>query len=147
MARDEMPLFTSVDDEIYSELSELAGQRVVHIAVWEDALDEALEEAAANAAAAAAPQHSFDLDVYLEDGAYFELYGVACFDAPDSDPWVGYELVAERLTSLVSRKGMLTEVAVDEDDCLVLVLGQGKERVYLVVGAWLLEEWDELPSD
>ena len=158
MARDEMPLFTSVDDETYAELSELMGQRVVHIAVWEDALDEALADSAAGVTPEIAPetapetapataQQSFDIDVYLEDGAYFELYSVDCFDAPDSEPWVGYAHVAQRLADLVSRKCTLSEVAVDEDDCLVLVLGKGKEQIFLAVGAWLLEEWDELPGD
>ena len=33
---DEMPLYTVVDDELYDELSQLAGQKVVHVEVWED---------------------------------------------------------------------------------------------------------------
>lgn len=151
MARNEMPLFSSVDDETYDELSELTGQRIVHIAVWEDALDEGLIDAApplqSAAAPTAGPRQSFDLDLYLEDGAYFELYSVGCFDTPDSEAWQGHEQVAQRLADLVSRKCTLVEVAVDEDDSLVLVIGKGKEQVYLVVGAWLLEEWDELPAE
>ena len=72
MAKDEMPLFTTVDDETYAELNELAGQRVVQIAVWEDALDEALTATTGDPA----EQQSFDLDGHtpvrvlrLPDGA------------------------------------------------------------------------------
>ena len=143
MAKDEMPLFTTVDDETYAELDELAGQRVVQIAVWEDALDEALTATTGDPA----EQQSFDLDVYLEQGAYFELYGVVCYDALDGDPWIGYAQVDQRLKTLVGRKATLREIAVDEEDNLVLILGQDSEQVFLLVGAWLLEEWDELPEE
>jgi len=41
----------------------------------------------------------------------------------------------------------LLEVAVDEEDGLVLVLGRGDQPdIYLQVGAWLLDEWEELPD-
>jgi hypothetical protein len=149
-----MPLFTTVDDETYAELNELAGQHVVHVAVWEDALDEALAEMGAMTGAATegettgepADQTSFDLDVYLEEGAYFELYGVTCFPALDGEPWTGHAQVDQRLKALVGRRATLQEVAVDEEDNLVLILGKGKEQVFLLVGAWLLEEWDEFPE-
>ena len=143
MAKSEMPLFTAVDDETYAELNELAGQRVVHIAVWEDALDEALAEMQD----APADRQSFDLDIYLAEGVYFELYGVACFAALDQAPWTGHVQVDAQLKALVGRKATLQEVAVDEEDNLVLVIGKGNEQVYLLVGAWLLEEWDELPEE
>ena len=143
MAKDEMPLFTTVDDETYAELNELAGQRVVQIAVWEDALDEALTATTGDPA----EQQSFDLDIYLEEGAYFELYGVTCFDALDGEPWRNHAQVDQQLKALVGRKATLQEVAVDEEDNLVLILGKGNEQVFLLVGAWLLEEWDELPEE
>jgi hypothetical protein len=143
MAKSEMPLFTTVDDETYAELNELAGQRVVHIAVWEDALDEALAEMHD----APADRQSFDLDVYLAEGVYFELYGVTCFAALDEEPWTGHAQVDARLRALVGRKATLQEVAVDEEDNLVLIVGMGNEQVYFLVGAWLLEEWDELPEE
>ena len=143
MAKDEMPLFTTVDDETYAELNELAGQRVVQVAVWEDALDEALTATTGDPA----EQQSFDLDIYLEEGAYFELYGVTCFDALDGEPWRNYAQVDQQLKALVGRKATLQEVAVDEEDNLVLILGKGNEQVFLLVGAWLLEEWDELPEE
>lgn len=143
MAKNDLPLYTTVDDATYNELNELVGQRVVHVAVWEDALEDALVETPEDPAA----RQSFDLDLYLEDGAYFELYGVTCFSAPEEEPWRGQSLVDQQLRALVSRKATLKEVAVDEEENLVLIAGKGQEQVYLLVGAWLLEEWDELPED
>ena len=140
---DEMPLYTVVDDDLYDELSQLAGQKVVHVEVWEDSLSTELEGEGVEAG----EQASFDIDLYLADGAYFELYSAACYDSPDGDPWQGLDAVSGRLTA-VARQGLtLQEVAVDEEDQLVLVLAYaGGKQLYLPVAAWLIEEWDELPN-
>jgi hypothetical protein len=141
--QDEMPLYTTVDDDLYDELSQLVGQAVVFVEVWEDSLSSALAEEEEEPGA----QASFDIDLYLEDGAYFELYSATCFDSLEGEPWVGLEEVSRRLTAAGKQKAVLEEIAVDEEDQLVLVLkvGQGA-HVYLPVAAWLLEEWDELPG-
>ena len=139
--------YTAVDDELYDELSELVGQKVVYVAVWEDSLADALgstNEPGANGADEAA---QFDIDLYLADGVFFELYGTQCFSDPDAPPWRGLEKCNRQLVSLLKRGLWLEEVAVTEDDDLVLVLGQaGYPLVYLNVGGWLIEEWDELPD-
>lgn len=141
--QDEMPLYTTVDDELYAELSQLAGQKIVLAEVWEDSLSTALEGEEVELQ----EQVSFDIDLYLADGAYFELYSATCFDNPDSDPWQGLENVSARLAAAAKQGAMLQEVAVDEEDQLVLVLGYGQgKQLYLPVAAWLLEEWDELPD-
>jgi hypothetical protein len=137
------PLYTTVDDELYAELSELAGQKLVYVAVWEDSLADALEEEEVDPEV----QDTFDIDLYLADGAYFELYSVSCFDELDGSPWVGLEK-ASRLAGLAGRSSTLEEIAVDEQEQLVIVLRQGDgKRIYLAVAAWLIEEWDELPAD
>jgi hypothetical protein len=42
---------------------------------------------------------------------------------------------------------VLEEIAVDEDDGLVLVIAaRHRPELYLQVGAWLLDEWEELPD-
>jgi hypothetical protein len=145
MARQEdLPLYTTVDDELYDELSQLVGQRIVLVEVWDDSLSSALEQEEVEPQ----EQGSFDIDLYLADGAYFELYSVACYDSLEGEPWVGLEEVSRRLEAASKQMGVLEEVAVDEEDQLVLVLRYGLgERVYLPVAAWLLEEWDELPAD
>jgi hypothetical protein len=135
-----------VDDELYAELSELEGQKVVLLEVWEDSLEEALDPAAEQAAEQTAPS-SFDIDIYLADGAYFELYSAMCFDDLDGEPWLGLDSVRERLTGLAKRGATLDEIAVDQDDQLVLVLRYGQnQRLYVPAAAWLLDEWDELPG-
>ena len=131
-----------MDDELYDELSQLAGRAVVFVEVWEDSLSSALEEEEEQPE----QQASFDIDLYLADGAYFELYSATCFDSLDGEPSVGLEEVSKRLSS-GQQKAVLEEVAVDEEEQLVLVLRYGAGRhIYLPVAAWLLEEWDELPN-
>ena len=141
--QEDVPLYTNVDDDLYDELTQLEGQKVVHVEVWEDSLSTALE----GAEVAPQEQASFDIDLYLADGAYFELYSATCFDSPDGDPWQGLETAGARLTAAARQGAALQEIAVDEEDQLVLVLtyGGGKQ-IYLPVAAWLLEEWDELPG-
>jgi len=139
----ELPLLTTVDDETYDELAALIGERIVHVALWEDSLADALTERTVDAS----QQTNFDLDLYLEDGVYFEMYGVACFDDPDADAWRGQDHAGARLATLVTAHAQLGDVAVNDDDGLVLVLTTPDGRnTYLVVGAWLLAEWDELPE-
>jgi hypothetical protein len=134
-------LFTTVDDETYAELEQLAGEKVVHAEVWEDSLSDALEERGAPPS-----DPAFDIDLYLEGGVYFELYGVTCYADLDGTPFTDRDAVARALLKLVKQGATLGEVAVDEEDALVLVLALGDlPLLYLVVGGWLLEEWDELP--
>ena len=136
-------LYTAVDDEMYDELSELIGQKVVYINFWEDSLADALVETEADPAT----QNSFDLDVYLEDGIYFELYGTSFFPDVDSEPLEGIDQVNQHMNELGKQGTWLTEIAVDENDELILVLSdQAQQKLYLAVGGWLLEEWDELPE-
>ncbi len=93
------------------------------------------------------PQEVFDLDLYLADGVYFELYGTLCYPDLDADPLRGSEQASKHLLSLVNQGIWFDEVAVDEEEQLVLVLSQYRQPViYLVVGGWLIEEWDELPT-
>lgn len=142
-------LFTQVDDEQYEELSALIGQPIVSVAVWKEGmadalditLDNTLNEAAANDESAA------DLDLYLQDGVYFELYGTLCYHDLDAPPLATRATIEQALSSLATRGVKLLEVAVDEEDGLVLVLGCGDQPdIYLQVGAWLLDEWEELPD-
>ncbi len=150
-AGSDLPLMTAVDDETYDELMTLVDQPIVHVAVWEDSLADALAERAAGTAPRLtiedAQQNTFDIDLYLADGVYFELYGVACFDNPDDEAWQGLAESGARLAALVKANAQLSDIAVDEDDGLILVVAvpDGRE-LYLAVSAWLLAEWDELPA-
>jgi hypothetical protein len=136
-------LYTQVDDATYASLAELAGQRIVFAAVWEDSLADALGELAG-----ALPEpESVDIDLYLHDGVYFELYGTVCYPTLESDPLPDRAAAERRLVDLVGQGVWLEEIAVDEEEGLVLVLAQHHRPVlFLQVGAWILDEWDELPD-
>ncbi len=136
-------LFTSVDDDLYEELLALRGQRLVQVALWEDSLADDL------AAARQTLDHEafFDLDLYLEEGVFFELYGASGYPSLQDDPIDEAEDLNRRLVALVNQNATLTDIAVDEEENLVLVLGRGKTpRLYLVAGGWLPNEWEELPD-
>jgi len=140
---DAVELHTTLSDEAFDDLSELLGQRVVSVSVWEDSLSDAIHETET------APEHQslFDFDLYLDGGVYFELYGVACYSDPESEPARGLPHIQQMLLSLVREGVWLDDMATDEEEQLVLVLSQHYRPVlYLVVGGWLVDEWDELPD-
>lgn len=144
MARNQdFDFFTTVDDEMFDDLSELTGQKIVHIELWEEALHDTL----AGTESDPATQVAVDMDLYLDGGVYFELYGVCCYPDPEEEPLVGYTNIHQRLVHLVKQTLWLDEVAVDEEDSLVFILSrQHKPQIYLMIEGWSFAEWDELPS-
>ena len=135
-------LYTQVDDEQYEQLCQLASTPVVHVSVWEESLADAIEPEPASTTTAV------DLDLYLRDGVYFELYGVMCYPQLDAEPMGDLAAIERLLAACVKDDLQLEEIAVDEEDGLVLVLAQhGQPVLYLQAGAWLLDEWQELPDD
>ena len=137
-------LFTTVDDELFEELNELVGQKVVYAGFWEDSLEDALEQTETDPA----DQTAFDLDLYLEDGVYFELYSTVFYPTLDSEALKGRDVVSQQMIEMGKKGIWLEEIAVDENDELVLVLGdEGEANLYLSIAGWRLEEWDELPED
>jgi hypothetical protein len=145
---DEGQLYTRIDDEQYDELSELNGQAIVHVAVWEEGLADAIAlPNAGETTTGAQAEVAADIDLYLGDGVYFELYGTLCYTDLEAPPLADLATIEQRLQRLVKAGVVLEEVAVDDDDGLVLILGQRHQPVlYLQVGAWLLDEWEELPE-
>jgi hypothetical protein len=130
----------TVDDETFDELADLAGEHIAGVAVWEDSITQALGEGEMTGGAV-------DLDVYLESGVYFELYGVLCYPDLDSEPLSGTAAIDGQFAALVCQGLTLAEIAVDDEDSLVLVLGADNRPIlYLNAGAWTLDEWEELPD-
>ena len=139
----EIDLYTEVDDELYEELAALVGEKIVHVEIWEESLGDVM----AGDEEEASGQIGFDIDLYLEGGIYFELYSTVCYPTIESDPLEGLSTVQTRLTSLVKSGVWLEEVAVDDENSLILVLAQRqKPQLYLLIGAWTVGEWDELPE-
>ncbi|MEM7125232.1 MAG: hypothetical protein AAF702_02825 [Chloroflexota bacterium] len=150
-----MEIITSVSDEIYEELTKLTGQKVVHFILW----DESLADAVAEKVATGRQQVQFledgrnidssyaDIDLYLQEGVYFELYSAQLFPDIYSDPLPTQEAITTRVSDLIQANVWLDEIAVDEDDQLVLILSQQHlPRLYIVVGGWVLNGWEELPE-
>jgi len=153
-SRDEGQLYTHVDDEQFNDLSELNGQTVVHVGVWEEGLAESIASTNSNNAPSIDKSAdemeggiAADIDLYLRDGVYFELYGTLCYTDLDAPPLANLAQIEQHLQQLLEAGLKLEEIAVDEEDGLVIILSQAKKPViYLQVGAWLLDEWEELPE-
>ncbi len=147
---DDGQLYTHVDDEQYDELSELNGQPVVHVSVWEEGLADSITSPSFDTPSPTgdvADDVAADIDLYLRDGVYFELYGTLCYTDLDAPPLSDLAQIEQRLQRLVKAGLDLEEIAVDDDQGLVLILAQRHQPVlYLQVGAWLLDEWEELPD-
>ncbi len=135
---------TRLTDEIFEQLEEeVIGEKVVGLALWEESLadeEENLPEAD--------ERQVFDLDLYLENNVYFELYGVLFFEDQDGDPLQGLDRIGTIVAELTDKGVWLDEIAATDEDEMVLVLSQNHEpKLYLSVGGWTLNEWDTLPDD
>ena len=144
MAREQnFDFFTTVDDEMYDDIADLTGQKIVHLEIWDEVLQDTLEGSPTDPVT----QTAVDMDLYLDGGIYFELYGVLCFPDPAQEPLVGFQTIQQQLTKLVKQELWLDEVAVDEEDALVFVLSrQHQPQMYLMIEGWSFAEWDELPG-
>jgi hypothetical protein len=135
--------FNDVTEEQLEELAELEGDKILRALVWEDSVADAIDDPDGAVTGTA----FCDIDLYLNSGVYFELFATLCYPTLDSPPLEGRSQVELTLNRHISADLWLHEVAVDEEDSLVLVLGkQHKPELYLVVGAWQLQDWDELPE-
>jgi hypothetical protein len=140
----EFDFHTTVTDELYEDLVDrVGGVRVVGVALWEESLADVPDEAAPEPTQRAL----VDLDLYLENKSSMELYGVATYTDLEGEPLQGLDFIGQRLADLVEEGIWLDEVAVDEEDELVLVLTRNHQPLlYMSVGGWSLAEWDELPQ-
>jgi hypothetical protein len=146
---------TTVTDELYDELAELEGLQVMGAALWEDSLSdtdadsEAGESDEADEEVVDPETRQFvDMDLYLDENIQLELYEVALYTSLDEDPVMGLTAIGTLLSKEIEAGLWLEEVAVDEDEQLVLVMTRQHEpRFYLNVGGWSTSEWDELPDD
>ena len=139
----ESDLITRLDDSLYDELIALTDQQIVHAAVWEDSLLDALDSRTTDPET----QCLFDIDIYLADGVFFELYGTLCYQSVEGEPLCGLAKLSRIVASKLDTGLWLEDIAADGDDNLVLVLSHAHDPVlFCAVGAWSLREWSELPS-
>lgn len=131
-------------DELYEQLEEeVLGEKVVGLALWEESLAD--DE---NNPPEADERQVFDLDLYLENHVYFELYGVLFFTSLDGEPLQGLDHIGTIVAELTDKGIWLDDIAATEEDELVLVLSRDHEpQLYLSVGGWTLNEWETLPDE
>jgi len=89
-----------------------------------------------------------DCELYLANQTLLELYGVAVAHDDAEEPLVGLAVINEALEQLADDGAFLLEVASDQDDGLVLTIGnQAGQNILLAVTAWLESTWDTLPEE
>ena len=129
-----------VDADTLEELQTLESESIERIMLWEESILDALDGSSLDI-------RTVDIDVYLADGVLFELYGVLCYPNLDAEPLVSSLEIETILSTYEDGGAQLAEVAVDTEDDLVLVLVNSQRvQLYLNVGAWALQEWEELPD-
>lgn len=145
----DMYIHTTVTDELYDEMAELEGLQVMGAALWEDSLSDAPEEEGEETEKVDPEERIFaDMDLYLDENVQLELYEVAIYRSVDDDPTVGLTAIGTLLSQEIEKGLWLEEVAVDEDDQLVLIMTRSHEpQLYLNVGGWAISDWDELPDE
>ncbi len=131
-------------DELYEQLEEeVLGEKVVGLALWEESLADDEENPPETD-----ERQVFDLDLYLENNIYFELYGALFFADLDGEPLQGLDRIGTIVAALTETGVWLDDIAATEEDELVLILSQNHEpKLYLSVGGWTLNEWDTLPDE
>ena len=147
--RDDVNIYTRVSDALYEDLTELCGQRIIHTHLWEDSLADSLEESNEGDTGNSIDTDErifFDLDIYLEDGIYFELLGTLCYPSLEDEPFMSEKAVRKILRIVIESEACLDQVGMGEDEELVLVLGRPSQAMlYLAVNGWLVADWEELP--
>lgn len=131
-------------EEAYEELAASEGAAIVEMAYWSASLADELEESQPTPE----DRQVIDLDLYLDDSTLLELYGVSLFRSESADPITGLEALEAALVDLAGSGGVLYEVAETDEGDLALVFAVEEElKLIMVVGAWSVSEWDELPEE
>jgi hypothetical protein len=132
-----------VTDDLYNELVDtVEGQKVVGLALWEESLADEDEEIAPE------ERELFDFDLYLENQFYLEIYAAYIFQDPNGDALQGLDQIGKMFSTLIEEGVWLDEIALTEDNELVLILSRNRQPLlYLNVGGWAIEEWETLPDE
>lgn len=131
-------------EEAYQELAASEGAAIAELAYWSASLADELEETQPTAE----ERQVIDIDLYLDDNTLLELYGVSLFRSESAEPITGLEALEAALIDLAGSGGVLYEVAETDEGDLALVFAVADElRLIMVVGAWSVSDWDELPEE
>lgn len=144
MSLDEENIQFQLTDELWAEMQALEGLPISSIIVWDSSLiDDSLEHPVSD------EERVFvDCELYLANQTLLELYGVAFLEDEAGEALVGLDAINAVLEHLTSTGVFLQEVAADQEDRLVLTIGnEAGEFVLAAVTAWLETSWDTLPED
>lgn len=131
-------------EEAYQELAASEGAAIAELAYWSASLADELEETQPTAE----ERQVIDIDLYLDDNTLLELYGVSLFRSESAEPITGLEALEAALIDLAGSGGVLYEVAeTDEGDLALVFAVEDELRLIMVVGAWSVSDWDELPEE
>ena len=131
-------------EEAFEELAASEGAAIAELAFWSSSLADELEETQPTPE----DRQVIDMDIYLDDNTLLELYGVSLFRAESADPITGLEALEAALIDLAGTDAVLYEVAETDEGDLALVFAVEEElKLIMVVGAWTVSDWDELPEE
>lgn len=131
-------------DEVWEEMVALEGSPVTAIVLWDRSLvDETMEHPVTDQ-----NRVFVDMDLYLANQTRLELYGASVATDLKSDPIMGLDAIGETLARHTRNGAFIDEIAAGEDDMLVLVLNNDREKSLLLgVSAWLEDVWESLPDE
>lgn len=144
MSLDEENIQFKLTDELWTEMQALEGLPIASLIVWDSSLiDDSLEHPVAD------EERIFvDCELYLANQTLLELYGVAFLEDEADEALVGLDAINSVLEHLASTGAFLQEVAADQEEGLVLTVGnESGDSVLAAVTAWLESTWDTLPED
>ncbi|MCB0204351.1 MAG: hypothetical protein KDH89_05960 [Anaerolineae bacterium] len=131
-------------EEAYEELAASEGAAIAELAFWSASLADELEETPPTPE----DRQVIDIDIYLDDNTLLELYGVSLFRSESAEPITGLEALEAALVDMAGAGGVLYEVAETDEGDLALVFAVEDELcLIMVVGAWSVSDWDELPTE
>jgi len=144
MSIDNPEIHFKLTDQLWEELVELDGASIASLVVWDSSLvDDNLDDPVTDE-----NRIYVDFELYLDDQQLLEIYGAAVLRDESSDALVGFDNIGRTLGRLAENGALIQEVASDQDDRLVLILRDHKNRRLLTsVTAWLLTTWDALPEE
>jgi len=144
MSIDDPQIHFKLTDQLWEKLVELDGAAIASLVVWDSSLvDDSLDDPITDK-----NRVYVDFELYLDDQQMLEIYGAAVLEDEDSDALVGFGKISRALGRLAGNGALIQEVAADQDERLVLILQDKKNKSLLTpVTAFLLTTWDVLPEE
>ncbi|MCD6291304.1 MAG: hypothetical protein J7M34_12430 [Anaerolineae bacterium] len=138
---------TDLNPLLFVQLQTLQGKSVQGLALWQNSIaDEELMELDGDVS----PENRIfvDFDLYLEGHVLLEIYAATIYRDLDEAPIMGLDAISQALGDMTEQGTILSDVAMDDEDGLVLVLTT-QDGVSLIIApsGWALGHWDELPDE